>query len=186
MKGQRIGYIRVSSVGQNESRQLDGVELDREFIEKASGADRERPQLAACLDYAREGDTIYIHSIDRLARNMKHMLEILEIALAKGICVHFHKENMSFSGDDSPISKLLLHVIGAVAEFERVMIRERQREGFAMAKLNGTKTGRPIGRQPLDMRLRDPAIELCKQGKNISEISRAMGISRASVNKLLA
>lgn len=186
MKGQRIGYIRVSSVGQNEARQLEGVELDREFIDKISGASKDRPQLAACIDYAREGDTIYIHSIDRLARNVKHLLEILEIALAKGISVHFHKENMTFTGDDSAISRLLLHVIAAVAEFERVMIRERQREGIAMTKLNGTKTGRPIGRQPLDMKLRDKAIELCKQGLNISQIAREMKISRPSVSKLLA
>lgn len=186
MKGQRIGYIRVSSVGQNESRQLEGVELDREFIEKVSGSTRDRPQLTACIDYARQGDTIYIHSIDRLARNIRDLIDILEIALAKGICVHFHKENLQFTGDDTPISKLLLHVIGAVAEFERVMIRERQREGIAMSRLNGTKTGRPIGNQPLDMGLRDPAIELCKQGKNISEISRELKISRASVYKLLS
>jgi DNA invertase Pin-like site-specific DNA recombinase len=185
MKGQRIGYIRVSSVGQNEGRQLEGVELDKEFIDKCSGSSMERPQLRACLDYCREGDTIYIHSIDRLARNVKHLLEILEIALLKGVSVHFHKENMTFTGDDSAISKLLLSVIGAVAEFERVMIRERQREGIAMAKVNGTKTGRPMGRQPLDMKLRDKAIELCKQGYNISEIARELSISRPSVSKLL-
>lgn len=186
MKGQRIGYIRVSSVGQNESRQLEGVELDREFIDKISGASRDRPQLTACIDYAREGDTIYIHSIDRLARNVKHLLEILETALAKGISVHFHKENMTFTGDDTPISKLLLHVIGAVAEFERVMIRERQREGIAMARLNGTKTGKPMGRQPLDPKLRDKCIELCKLGYSNSAIARELSISRPSVAKLLA
>ncbi len=185
MKGQSIGYIRVSSLGQNEGRQLEGLLLDKVYTDKLSGSTKDRPQLQACIEYAREGDTIYIHSIDRLARNLRDLQDILETVTGKGVTVTFVKESMTFNNkDDTPISKLLLHVIGAVAEFERVMIRERQREGIELTKLKGTKTGKPFGKQPIDYRLSDSVKRMLSEGLTVSEIARSINLSRSSVYKL--
>ena len=138
----RVGYIRVSSVDQNTDRQLEGQELDKLFTDKASGKDTKRPQLQACLDYLREGDQLLVHSMDRLARNVHDLRGIVVGLTGKGIQVQFVKENLTFTGEDSPMSTLLLNLLGAVAEFERSMIRERQREGIALAKKAGVYKGR--------------------------------------------
>jgi DNA invertase Pin-like site-specific DNA recombinase len=138
----RIGYIRVSSVDQNTDRQLDGQELDKVFTDKASGKDTKRPQLQACLDYIREGDLLLVHSMDRLARNLDDLRRVVRDLTGKGIRVQFVKESLLFTGEDSPMSNLLLSLLGAVAEFERSMIRERQREGIALAKKAGKYRGR--------------------------------------------
>jgi DNA invertase Pin-like site-specific DNA recombinase len=143
-RDKRVGYVRVSSVDQNTDRQLDGVEIDKMFTDKASGKDTERPQLQAALDYIREGDVLVIHSMDRLARNLVDLRKIVTDLTDKGVHVQFTKENLTFTGGDSPMSILLLSMLGAVAEFERSMIRERQREGIALAK----KAGRYKGRAP--------------------------------------
>ena len=140
----RVGYIRVSSVDQNTDRQLEGVEIDKVFTDKASGKDTARPQLQAALDYIREGDVLVVHSMDRLARNLDDLRKIVLDLTRKGVHVQFTKENLTFTGEDSPMSNLLLSMLGAVAEFERSMIRERQREGIALAK----KAGRYKGRVP--------------------------------------
>ena len=190
MSGQSIGYIRVSSADQNIGRQEEGLSIysiDRMFIDKITGSIKDRPQLALCIDYARDGDTLYIYSIDRLARNLSHLEQLVTRLTDKGVTVTFAKEHMSFNGDVNPMNRLMLQMMGAFAEFERTLIKERQREGIAHCKLTGkTKTGRPIGKPPLDMSRRDEAIELSKQDKNISEISRAMGLSRGSISKLLS
>ena len=133
----RVGYIRVSSVEQNTDRQLEGQELDKVFTDRASGKDTKRPQLQAALDYLREGDELVVHSMDRLARNLDDLRRIVLDLTKKGVHVRFVKENLTFSGEDSPMSNLLLSLLGAVAEFERSMIRERQREGIALAKKKG-------------------------------------------------
>src|SRR6266705_5827031 len=115
-KGQRIGYVRVSSDDQNEGRQLEQLgELDRLFVDKASGNNTERPKLQELLGYAREGDTIVVHSMDRLARNMDDLRQMVKTLAARGICVQFIKENLTFTGDDSPMANLMLSVLGAVA-----------------------------------------------------------------------
>jgi len=191
MSTQSIAYIRVSTIEQSTARQEQGfkdrsIYIDKTFIEKASGADKERPVLAECMAYARTGDTLYIYSIDRLARNMTHLQSIVETLAQKGVIVHFVKESLIFSGDDNPISKLLFQIISSIAEYERTIIKERQREGIAVAKIKGTKSGKPIGRQPLDMSRRTEAIELSKAGKNISQISKIMNLSRPSISKLLS
>jgi DNA invertase Pin-like site-specific DNA recombinase len=138
----RVGYIRVSSVDQNTERQLEGVELDKVFTDKASGKDTKRPQLQAALDYIREGDVLVVHSMDRLARNLDDLRKIVLGLTGKGVHIRFAKENLTFTGEDSPMSNLLLSLLGAVAEFERSMIRERQREGIALAKKKGVYKGR--------------------------------------------
>lgn len=142
-KGQRIGYVRVSSYDQNEDRQLEHMsDLDRIFIDKASGKNTERPKLQELLRYAREGDMIVVHSMDRLARNLDDLRQLVNTQTRRGIYVQFIKENLTFTGEDSPMSNLMLSMLGAVAQFERDLIKERQREGIILAKKRGVYKGR--------------------------------------------
>ena len=133
-----IGYIRVSGVDQNTVRQesaFDGLNLNKVFEDKASGKDVHRPALERCLEVLRDGDTLHVHSIDRLARNMQDLLSLLSDLTGRGVSVKFHKENLTFTPDkENPFQRLQLQLIGSVAEFERAIIRERQREGIAIAK----------------------------------------------------
>src|SRR5262249_43672689 len=142
LKGHRIGYVRVSSQDQNPERQLDGVPLDKVFVERASGKDTQRPTLQEMSGYAREGDTVVVHSMDRLARNVDDHRRRVQTLSGKGVNVEFRKETLTFTGDDSPMSQLLLTMLGAVAQFERDLIRERQKEGIALAKARGVYFGR--------------------------------------------
>lgn len=128
MTGQRIGYIRVSTFDQNPERQLEGVKVDRAFSDKASGKDVKRPQLEALISFARTGDTVVVHSMDRLARNLDDLRRIVQTLTQRGVHIEFVKEHLSFTGEDSPMANLMLSVMGAFAEFERALIRERQRE----------------------------------------------------------
>ncbi len=133
MVGQQIGYIRVSSDGQNTARQLEGIKLDKDFIDTMTGSTKNRPQLEECLNYLRKGDTLHVHSIDRLARNLRDLQEIIEGLVVKGVGVQFHSEKLTFTGDDSPMATLTLQMMGAFAEFERTITRTRQREGIEAA-----------------------------------------------------
>jgi DNA invertase Pin-like site-specific DNA recombinase len=142
LRGQRIGYVRVSSFDQNPGRQLDQVQVDKLFTDKASGKDTQRPQLDALLSFAREGDTVIVHSMDRLARNLDDLRRLVQTLTKRGIRIEFVKECLSFIGEDSPMANLLLSVMGAFAEFERALIGERQREGIALAKQRGAYRGR--------------------------------------------
>jgi len=142
MSGQHIAYIRVSTLEQNTARQLDGMEFDKIYTEKASAKDTQRPILRECLEFVREGDTLHIHSIDRLCRNLRDCQDLLDTLLAKGITVQFHRENLKFTGNDDSMSKLMLQMMGAFAEFERNLLRERQAEGIAKAKAAGKYKGR--------------------------------------------
>jgi DNA invertase Pin-like site-specific DNA recombinase len=137
-----VGYRRVSAFDQNTERQLEGVKLDKVFTDKASGKDTKRPQLQAALEYLREGDLFVIHSMDRLARNLDDLRRIVLDLTKRGVHVQFVKENLTFTGEDSPMATLLLSLLGAVAEFERSMIHERQREGIELAKKRGVYKGR--------------------------------------------
>lgn len=151
MNGQRVGYKRVSTVDQNTARQLEGVQVDRVFEDKASGKDTERPQLQAALEFVREGDTLVVHSMDRLARNLTDLRGMVDKLTAKGVKVEFLKEHLTFTGEDSPMSNLLLSMLGAVAEFERALIRERQREGIKIAKQAGVYKGRKRSLSPAEV-----------------------------------
>ena len=146
MRGQRIGYIRVSSFDQNPERQLDQVQVDKLFTDKASGKDTQRPQLDALLSFAREGDTVVVHSMDRLARNLDDLRRLVQTLTKRGIRIEFVKECLSFTGEDSPMANLLLSVMGAFAELERALIGERQREGIALAKQGRIGKTEKIGR----------------------------------------
>ena len=140
--GHNVGYVRVSSVDQNLDRQLEGVDLDKVFTEKASAKDTKRPRLIECIDYLRNGDVLHVHSIDRLARNLIDLQTIINSLNEKGVSVMFHKEGLMFTGDDNPMNKLMLQMMGAFAEFERNLIRERQLEGIKIALKKGVKFGR--------------------------------------------
>ena len=142
MTGHKIGYIRVSSAEQNTERQLDGLTMDRVFTDKISGKSTDRPQLQEMLRFVREGDHLFVHSMDRLARNLIDLRQMVQDLTNRGIKITFIKEALTFNGDDTAMSVLLLSVMGAVAEFERSIIRERQAEGIRIAKMKGVYKGR--------------------------------------------
>jgi len=182
LRGQRIGYVRVSSFDQNPERQLDQVQVDKLFTDKASGKDTQRPQLDALLSFAREGDTVVVHSMDRLARNLDDLRRLVQTLTKRGIRVEFVKECLSFTGEDSPMANLLLSVMGAFAEFERALIGERQREGIALAKQRGAYRGRKkaLGHnQVVELRRRADA------GEQKSTLAREFGISRETLYQYL-
>lgn len=182
MHGQRIGYIRVSSFDQNPERQLDQVQVDKQFIDKASGKDTQRPQLDAMLSFAREGDTVVVHSMDRLARNLDDLRRLVQQLTKRGIRIEFVKECLSFTGEDSPMANLLLSVMGAFAEFERALIRERQREGIALAKQRGAYRGRKKALAE------DQVVELRRRalaGEQKATLAREFGISRETLYQYL-
>lgn len=182
MNGQRIGYVRVSSAGQNTERQLDGVQLDRAFEDKVSAKDADRPELRALLSHVREGDTVFVHSMDRLARNLDDLRRIVRDLTRRGVRVEFAKEGLTFTGDDSPMATLLLSMMGAVAEFERALIRERQREGIALAKQRGAYKGRSKSLTS------DEAEQLrarAAQGEPKAALARELGLSRETVYQYL-
>jgi DNA invertase Pin-like site-specific DNA recombinase len=181
-KGQRIGYVRVSSYDQNADRQLEHLDADRVFTDKASGKDADRPQLRALIAYAREGDTIVVHSMDRLARNLDDLRRIVQQQTKRGIRLQFVKENLTFTGEDAPMADLMLSVLGAVAQFERDLIKERQREGIALAKQRGAYRGRKkalSGEKLADLRRRADA------GEKKARLAREFGISRETLYQYL-
>ena len=178
MTGQRIGYIRVSTVEQNADRQLDGVPLDKTYVDRASGRDADRPELQKLLEFARDGDTVLVHSMDRLARNLDDLRRIVHDLNAKDVRIEFVKEQLTFSGDDSPMATLLLSVMGAFAEFERALIRERQREGIALAKEKGVYKGR---RSSLTDEQRAEIHERVNAGVPKARLAKEFGISRETL-----
>ena len=182
MTGQRVGYIRVSSVDQNPERQLEGVALDRVFTDKASAKDTARPQLQEMLKFVREGDTIVVHSMDRLARNLEDLRKIVQNQTKRGMRVEFVKEGLTFSGEDSPMAHLMLSVMGAFAEFERALLKERQREGIALAKKRGAYRGRKRTLSPEQIADLKSRIEA---GEKKAKVARQMGISRETLYQYL-
>ena len=178
MIGIRVGYIRVSSEDQNTERQLENISLQQIFIDKASGKDTKRPQFEEMMRFVRIGDTIVVHSMDRLARNLNDLRTIVQTLTKKGICIEFVKENLVFKGEDSPMAILMLSIMGAFAEFERSIIRERQMEGIAIAKKKGLYKGRKkclTNEQVLEVK------EKLKLGFNKSKIARDYGVSRSTI-----
>jgi DNA invertase Pin-like site-specific DNA recombinase len=176
--GKRVGYVRVSSVDQNEARQLDGLELDKVFTEKASGKDTDRPHLQAALEYVREGDVLVVHSMDRLARDMRDLQTLVKELTERGVTVEFVSERLTFNGSDDKYSTLMLHILGGVAQFERAIIRERQREGIAKAKQAGVYKGRKLALAPAQV------AELRKRaaaGEQKATLAKEFKISRQTV-----
>ena len=180
--GQRVGYIRVSALDQRTERQLEQTPVDRLFSDQVSGKDTLRPQLTALLTFVREGDTVVVHSMDRLARNLEDLRRLVRELTARGVRVEFVKEGLTFTGEDTPMATLLLSVMGAFAEFERALIRERQREGIALAKRRGVYRGRKKAlsvTQAQDLRRRALA------GEAKAALAREYGISRETLYQYL-
>lgn len=182
MGGQRVGYVRVSSVDQNTDRQLDGIQLDRVFTDKASGKDTERPALQEMLLYIREGDQLWVHSMDRLSRSLDDLRRTVKELTARGVLVKFVKEGLTFDGDDSAMSQLLLSVMSAVSEFELAHIGSRQREGIALAKLRGVYKGRKralTAEQAAEIRQRAAA------GEQKTALALEFKVSRETLYKVI-
>ena len=180
--GQRIGYIRVSSFDQNPDRQLEELKVLRSFTDKASGKDTHRPELESLLAFVREGDTVVVHSMDRLARNLDDLRRVVQDLTKRGIRIEFTKESLTFTGEDSPMANLMLSVMGAFAEFERSLLKERQREGITLAKQRGVYRGRKRSlntEQISEMRCRIEA------GEQKAKVARDMNISRETVYQYL-
>ena len=180
----RIGYVRVSAVDQNEARQIEGLkkyEIEKWFTEKVSGKDMNRPELQAMLDFAREGDTIYVHDFSRLARSVSDLLKIVELLKTKKIHLVSNKENIDTS---TPTGKLMLTMIAAIYEFERTNTLERQREGIEIAKREHKYKGRKqitISDEEFDaVYERYKRREITKQ-----QMAQILQISRNTLDKML-
>lgn len=182
MSGKTIGYIRVSTFEQNSERQLAGMKFDRTYTDNASGKDVNRPELAALLDYVRDGDVVKVHSMDRLARNLDDLRRIVKIITHKGARIEFIKESLSFTGEDSPMATLLLSVMGAFAEFERSLIRERQKEGIAIARTKGLYRGR---KPKLNAEQIEEVRAKISSGVPKARVAREMSISRTMLYSIL-
>ena len=182
MAGQQIGYVRVSTYDQNPERQLEGVTLDRVFTDKASGKDVNRPQLETLMAFVRPGDTVVVHSMDRLARNLDDLRRMVQVLTQRGVHIQFIKEHLMFTGEDSPMANLMLSVMGAFAEFERALIRERQREGIALAKQRGAYRGRKKSLSTDEAALLKTRIA---NGEKKTLVARELGISRETLYQYL-
>lgn len=182
MIGQRIGYVRVSTFDQNPDRQLENAQVARTFIDRASGKDIKRPQFEALMSFVRAGDTVVVHSMDRLARNLDDLRSIVQNLTGRGVCIEFVKENLTFSGEDSPMAILMLSIMGAFAEFERALIRERQREGIALAKQRGVYRGRKRSLSDAQILILRQRI---KDGEKKAKVARELGISRETLYQYL-
>ena len=182
MKGHRIGYIRVSSFDQNPERQLEQVQVDRVFTDKASGKDTHRPALDTLLSFVRDGDTVVVHSMDRLARNLDDLRRLVQQLTQRKVRIEFVKEHLTFTGEDSPMANLMLSVMGAFAEFERALIRERQREGIALAKQRGAYRGRKRALSDADIAIVNSH---AAAGDKKTQIARDFGISRETLYQYL-
>ncbi|EFW77734.1 Resolvase [Pseudomonas savastanoi pv. glycinea] len=182
MQGQRIGYVRVSSYDQNPERQLEQTQVGKLFTDKAYGKDTQRPQLEVMLGFVREGDTVVVHSMDRLARNLDDLRRVVQKLTKRGVRIEFLKEGLAFTGDDSPMANLMLSVMGAFAEFERALIRERQREGIALAKQRGAYRGR---KKALSEEQTSIVRQRAAAGEAKAQLAREFGISRETLYQYL-
>ena len=174
----KIGYQRVSTTDQKTDRQE--LDVDRIFEDKASGKDADRPALKEMLSYIRGGDEVVVFSIDRLARNLRDLEDIIREVNAKGASVTFLSENLTFSGSDDAMSTLMLQMMGSFAQFERSMILKRQAEGIAVAKAKGAYKGRKASIN------RDVISNMIKAGSSLTSIAKSLGISRQSVHRIKA
>lgn len=180
----RVAYVRVSTVEQNEARQTEALQkhdIEKWYIEKVSAKDTNRPKLQEMLDFVRQGDTIYIHDFSRLARSTKDLLEIVELLNEKGVRLISNKENID---SNTPTGKLMLTMIGAIAEFERQNLLERQREGIAIAKQHGKYRGGQV--KQIDPEMWDKAYQEYMSRKiNKKEMAEKLHISRPTLDKLI-
>lgn len=178
-----VAYIRVSTEEQNEQRQIEAMQqypIERWFTEKVSAKDTNRPRLQELLDYVRDGDTVHIHDFSRLARSVKDLLEIVEKLNAKGVALVSNKESIDTG---TPTGKLMLTMIGAIAEFERANLLERQREGVAIAKKNGVYQGRKAVTVP---DFSQHYARYMRREISKSALAKELNISRPTLDRLIA
>ena len=176
-----IGYARVSTEDQHIDAQLEQLHqagCKKIYKEKASGVKVDRPQLAAMLDYVREGDTVVACKLDRIARSTKHLLEIVETLESKGVAFRVLNINLDTS---SPTGKLMLTMLGAIATFEREMMLERQREGIAKAK----EKGKYKGRKPTAREKAGQVVKLIAEGRTKDAVAKELRIGVASVYRIV-
>lgn len=183
----RIGYVRVSSLDQNPDRQIEDLkaqQVEKIFMDKISGKSTDRPELQKMLSFIREGDTLIVHSLDRLARNLGDLLGMVEDLTNRGISIRFIAERLDFEAgkDASPTSKLMLSMVGAFAEFERSMIKRRQQEGISLAKERGVYTGRK--RSVSDETLQKVK-DMVQQGIPLAKAATLNHVSRSTVYRYL-
>ena len=179
--GQKVVYIRVSSEDQETARQEElTIGADKVFLEKVSGKNRERKQLREMIAYVREGDKIHVWSLDRLARNMRDLLNIVEEVTSKGVDISFEKNNMSFGPNSTatPEQILMFQILASFAEFERTLIRQRQAEGIAIAKAAGKYAGR---KKALNTKQIEEVRRLKEDGVAISKIAAKFKVSRHTI-----
>lgn len=179
----KVAYVRVSTVEQNEARQVEALkahDIEKWFIEKISAKNTDRPELQSMLDFVRAGDTVYIHDFSRLARSTKDLLAIVEQLDAKGVHLVSNKENIDTS---TPTGKLMLTMIGAIAEFERTNLLERQREGIAIAKKNGVYKGRKA--IEIDARFEAEYARYMNREITKVELAKILNVSRPTLDKLI-
>ena len=183
-----FGYIRVSTVGQNTDRQLRDLNLPSEalYIDHVSGKDTNRPELQHLLKALRPGDIVHVHSLDRLARNLKDLMSLLDQIRNKGVEVRFHKENLTLSPDSNNlVSMLFVQIFGALAEWELALQKERQAEGIAAAR----KLGKPLGRPTTVTQEQKEAVKARFREDikaNVARISREIGVPPTSCRLLRA
>ena len=183
MSGKKIGYRRVSMATQTLDRQLDGLEFHRVFEDKCSGTDLNRPQFDEMMKFLRDGDTLTVHSLDRLARNLGDLRNTVKALTDKCVVVKFLKENLTFSkGIADPMSQLMLDMMGAFAQFERSLMLERQREGIAIAKAKGLYRG---GRPKLTEEQAEDLKKKATLGIPKARLARDFGITRETVYQYL-
>lgn len=176
-----VAYIRVSTAEQNEARQREALQprkIDKWFLEKTSAKDTKRPQLQAMLDWVREGDTIYIHDLSRLARSTKDLLALLELLEQKRVALVSDKESIDTS---TATGKLIVTIIGAINEFERANLLERQKEGIAIAKREGKYKGRKTVIIPT---IGECYARYMRREVNKAQLARDLNISRPTLDRL--
>ena len=181
----RIGYVRVSTLEQHEERQkvelTEKAHVEKIFLDKLSGKDTDRPQLQAMLEFAREGDTVYVSEFSRLARSTKDLLDIVQQLKEKQVQVISLKENFDTS---TPAGELAMTMFAAIATFERKIMLERQREGIAIAKAQGKYRGRKEAKKPEDWQ-ELVAKYKCREIASVSELVKICGCSRPTIYKWL-
>jgi len=184
MKGHKVGYVRVSSVDQSIGRQLDGIEVVRIFIDKASGKNTARPKFQEMLSYVREGDMIVVHSMDRFARSLKDLVTEVDQLVKRGVAIQFIKENITFTAQATPMDNLMLQLMGAFAQFEREIILERQKEGIRLAAAQGKYKGRVHKLNPDQAKALQQAWDEGMYSSKV-DLAKAFDISRQAVYRYL-
>lgn len=183
--GERIGYRRVSTTDQSTDRQLEGIKLDHVFTDKMSGKDMERPELQSMIAYVRKGDHIYVHELSRLGRSVIDLHQIVKQLLEKDVSITFVKEKMDYQPGKKtdPVQELMFGMLASFAQFERSLIKQRQKEGIAIAKAKGKHLGRPI---LLNDSQREQLRAKRSEGATPTVLAKEFGVSRATIYNVLA